>query len=206
MIMDVNLTLILLASLVAVASPGPSTMAIAGTSMGSGRVAGLTLASGIMIGSFFWSISAALGLSAVMMAHAWLFEVMRYAGTAYLLFLAYKSAKSALSPKQMQPRAVAGNRKTVFLRGVALHITNPKAILFFGSLYALGMPANATAQQLGLVIAAVGLQSALVFHGYALLFSTPAMTRKYINLRRWFEGAFAIGFGLAGFKILTARL
>ena len=101
MIMDVNLTLILLASLVAVASPGPSTMAIAGTSMGSGRVAGLTLASGTMIGSFFWSISAALGLSAVMMAHAWLFEVMRYAGTAYLLFLAYKSAKSALSPKQM---------------------------------------------------------------------------------------------------------
>lgn len=62
------------------------------------------------------------------------------------------------------------------------------------------------ALELALVIAAVGVQSFLVFHGYALLFSSQAMTRIYLKLRRWFEGAFAIGFGVASFKILTAKV
>jgi threonine/homoserine/homoserine lactone efflux protein len=60
--------------------------------------------------------------------------------------------------------------------------------------------------QLAIVIAAVGLQSFLVFHGYALIFSSQAMTGVYLRLRRWFEGAFAIGFGAASLKILTAKV
>jgi threonine/homoserine/homoserine lactone efflux protein len=45
-----------------------------------------------------------------------------------------------------------------------------------------------------------------VFFGYALLFSTGMFVRGYQRLRRWFEGAFAVLFGLAGLKTLTARL
>jgi threonine/homoserine/homoserine lactone efflux protein len=51
MILDINLPLILLAALVASASPGPATLAIAGTSMASGRASGLALVSGITTGS-----------------------------------------------------------------------------------------------------------------------------------------------------------
>ena len=76
MLLDINLPLILLAALVASASPGPATLAIAGTSMGSGRASGLSLASGITTGSLMWSVSAALGLGAVMLANAWMFEVV----------------------------------------------------------------------------------------------------------------------------------
>ena len=42
--------------------------------------------------------------------------------------------------------------------------------------------------------------------GYALLFSNPVVARGYLKLRRWFEGAFALAFGYAGLKILTAKL
>lgn len=206
MLLDINLPLILLAALVASASPGPATLAIAGTSMGTGRASGLSLASGITTGSLMWSVSAALGLGAVMLANAWMFEVVRYFGAAYLMFLAYKSARSALSRKDIATKPMTGSKSRLFTKGLLLHVTNPKAILFFGSLYSLGIPVGSSIGDLAIVIIAVGIQSVLIFHGYAILFSSKAMTRVYLRLRRWFEGAFAIGFGAASFKIITAKI
>lgn len=203
---ELNLIAVLLAAFVASASPGPATLAIAGTSLSQGRRAGLAVASGITLGSLTWSVSAALGMGALMVANAWMFETVRYIGAAYLLWLAVKSARSALSRKPMEPRSLSGTHKRQFAKGLALHLTNPKAVLFFGALYAIGLPSEATIGQLATVIACIGVQSFVVFHGYAILFSTPQMARGYIRLRRWFEGAFAIGFGLAGIRILTAKL
>ena len=141
-----------------------------------------------------------------MLANAWAFELVRYFGAAYLMFLAYKAARSALSKKDLATKSFRGGARSLYAKGLALHLTNPKAILFFGSLFSLGIPPDTGAQELALVIAAVGFQSFLVFHGYALLFSSRAMTSVYLKLRRWFEGAFAIGFGAASFKILTAKV
>ena len=203
MLLDVNLPLILLAALIAVASPGPATLALAGTSMASGRASGLALAAGITTGSLTWSVAAAMGLGAVMLAHVWIFEMVRYFGAAYL---AYKAARSALSSKDLATKSFAGGKRSLYAKGLALHLTNPKAILFFGSLFSLGVPAGTGVQDLMIVIAAVGVQSALVFHGYALLFSSQSMTRIYLKLRRGFEGAVAVGFGAASVKILTARI
>ncbi|WP_261385908.1 LysE family translocator [Tateyamaria omphalii] len=187
-------------------SPGPASLAVAGTSMARGRRAGLFLTAGIMIGSLAWSIAAALGLGAVMLANAWVFEVIRYAGAAYLLYLAYRSARSALSTTDVKTKAIEGKPAALVVRGAALHLTNPKSILFFGALYSMGMPSDASPMQLATVVGAVGLQATIVYSGYAMLFSAPSMTRLYLKLRRWFEGAFAVGFGLAGLKVATARL
>jgi threonine/homoserine/homoserine lactone efflux protein len=206
MVGDVNLLAILLAALAASLSPGPASLAIAGTSMARGRRAGLLLTAGIMVGSLAWSIAAALGLGAIMLANAWVFEIIRYAGAGYLIFLAWKSARSALSKKAVETKTIRGGPKTLIARGAALHITNPKSILFFGALYSIGMPQDATAVQLGAVVGAVGVQATLVYSGYAVLFSAPSMTRLYVRLRRWFEGVFAVGFAFAGFKVITARL
>ncbi|MEM7490453.1 MAG: LysE family transporter [Pseudomonadota bacterium] len=204
--MQVDLLLILTAALVASASPGPATLALAGTSMASGRRAGLALAAGITCGSLAWSVAAALGLGALMLAHGWAFEAIRYAGGAYLLYLAVRSARAALSTRPMDPKAIRGGPRVLALRGLALHLTNPKAVLFFGALYAVGLPPGTAPSDLAIVIAAVGAQSALVFHGYAPIFSTPAATRAYLRACRVFEAAFALGFGAAGLRVLTARL
>ncbi len=207
MIAEVNLPLILLAHLIASASPGPATLAIAGTSMASGRRYGLALAAGVTSGSLAWSLGAALGLGAAMLANAWVFELMRYAGACYLLFLAYRSARAALRKETPRTvRLVVPSLPAAFRRGLLLHLTNPKAILFFGALYAVGVPAGAAAGTLALVIGAVGLQSLVIFHGYALLFSSAPLAAGYAKLRRWFEAAFAVAFGGAGLSILTARL
>lgn len=207
MVADINLPLILIAALIAVASPGPTTLAIAATSATSGRKYGLAMASGVTVGSFSWSIAAALGLGAVMLANAWVFDVLRYFGAGYLLYLAYKSARSAIGgPSKMKTHAAVTSLSGAFGKGLTIHLTNPKAVLFFGSLFAIGVPAGASLSTLLVVILAVGTQSFCVFHGYALLFSNPAMIAGYQRMRRGFEAVFALAFGAAGLKILTTRI
>ena len=147
----IDLPLILLAALVASASPGPATLAIAGASMHSGRARGLALAAGVLTGSLMWSTAAALGMAALMLANSWAFEVMRYVGAGYLGWLAWKSARSALrtGTNTVETRAVE-SVKRAYAKGLALHLTNPKAILFFGSLYAVGIPPSASPMDVSL--------------------------------------------------------
>lgn len=212
MLHDINLPLILAAALLATGSPGPATLTIAGASMQSGRKFGLAVASGVSTGSLIWSVAAAFGLGAAMLANAWVLEAMRYCGAGYLLYLAFKSARSAMKPDELKPgelkprEGVYLSLKRAYASGLAIHLTNPKAILFFGSLYAVGIPPQTPPQALAIVILAVAIQSTLIFHGYALLFSSAPTIRGYMRLRRWFEGVFAVAFGAAGLKILTTRL
>ncbi|MGR3761157.1 LysE family translocator [Roseobacteraceae bacterium NS-SX3] len=203
----VSLPLILGMSLLGAASPGPTTLMIADTAMQRGRAHALALASGVMLGSLTWSVAAAFSLAAVMLANAWLLEMVRHAGAAYLIYLAFRSARSALRPGPATLHSTApAPLKSSFAKGLALHLTNPKAALAFGAIYAIGVPPGTQPQDLLVVIAAIGAQSALVFHGYALLFSAAGAARLYARLRRVFESLFAAAFAAAGWKILTARL
>ncbi|UWQ74811.1 LysE family translocator [Leisingera sp. M658] len=204
---DVNLILILGAALLAGASPGPATLTIAGTAMQRGRSAGLAVAAGVSSGSLIWSVSAAFGLGAVMLANAWIFEGVRYFGAVYLMYLALRSARSALRPGNPELKvSAAGSLRAAYAKGLALHLTNPKAVLFFGSLYAIGIPPGTEPSALLTVIAAIAVQSTLIFHGYAILFSSTTASRVYIRLRRGFEALFAAAFGAASWQILMAKL
>jgi len=207
MIENINILLILLAGFVAMASPGPATLAIAGASMTSGRRQGLALASGVTTGSVLWSAAAAFGLGAIMMSNAWVLEMLRYMGAAYLIYLAFKSASSAMKSEQsITIDKTVMTPKGAYSKGLALHLTNPKAVLFYGSLYAIGIPTEASLGGLLIVVLALGLLAFIIFHGYAVLFSSPPMIKAYMKLRRVFECVFAIMFGFAGFKIFTTRL
>lgn len=200
----VHLGLILLGWAIAGGSPGPATLALSGAAMEHGRRAGLTIALGIISGSACWGIAAGLGLSAVMLANVWLFEGLRYIGAAYLLFLAVKSLKSAARPRPARS-AVAPARR-LYLKGLLIHLTNPKAILSWGAIYVIALPATATAAQIWTLFACLIATSATVFLGYGLLFSQPRIARGYARLRRWFDVAFGLLFGAASLELLTARL
>ncbi|MFY0594833.1 MAG: LysE family transporter [Cognatishimia sp.] len=200
--------LILLGWAVACGSPGPATLAISGTAMASGRSAGVAVASGIVVGSASWGIAAALGMSALMLANAWIFEVIRYLGATYLLFLAFKSLRSAFSAARSKAEIdmSAQSHERLFLKGFLIHITNPKAILAWGAIYAIVLPANAKSDAIWQLFLMLVATSTLVFIGYGILFSHPAVVRVYMAAKRWFDVAFAVLFGAASLKILTARL
>lgn len=203
----INLPLILGAAFIATVTPGPAMLAIAGTSMKVGRPMGMAVAAGVTLASCVWSTAAAFGLAALMLTHAWIFETVRYMGAAYLLYLAFRSARTAIWPGDLQTREInASSYASAFGRGLLLHLTNPKAIFFFGSLYTLAVPRDATFSDLMLVIVAVAVQAVILFQAEALLFSSRVVMDAYMRTRRWFEAAFAAAFGAAGFKILTARI
>lgn len=202
-----TLLLILVAHFVATASPGPSTLTVAGTSMGSGRRTGLAIAAGIVTGSVTWSLAAAFGLGAMMLANPWLFEAMRYVGAAYLGYLGLRSARSAIRGSKAGAASISiGSARAAYVRGVGIHLTNPKVILFFGSLFSLGVPPDAPPTVLLIVVGAAGIQSAAIFGVYAVLFSSRPAAAAYARLGRWFDGAVAMLFCGAAVKLVLTRL
>lgn len=192
----------------AAGSPGPATMGIAGTAMANGRRSSLAFALGILAGSASWGIAAAVGLSAIMLANAWAFEVLRYAGAAYLGWLALKALKSAIvnDSEAAAGTPFSGSFTTLFAKGAAIHITNPKAIISWGSIYAIVAPSDASVAMLFGYFGLLYVASIVVFLGYAMLFSSAAVVSGYAKARRWFDFAFAGFFGFAAFKIFTTRI
>ena len=202
-----ELIILWFAWIVAGGSPGPATLSIAGTSMESGRRSGLAMSLGILAGSAFWGFTAAFGMSAIMLANVWVFEALRYVAAAYLLYLAFKSLRSALSNRRnLNQKAFSGSLKQIFAKGALLHLTNPKAILSWGAVYAIAVPLDAGVVDLLWMFGFLFSGSIVVFIGYAFLFSTARVVAAYQRMRKVFEFTFAALFGLASLKILTARL
>ncbi|PWV97097.1 threonine/homoserine/homoserine lactone efflux protein [Hoeflea marina] len=177
-------------------------MTIANASMQNGRPFGLATASGILTGSVLWSCGAAFGLAAIMAASPWTFELMRYVGASYLLYLAFKAARSVFA-EVAAGRDVRGRRslKAAYLQGIAIHLTNPKVILSFGSVYSVFTPPGTDVGTLLLAVLFLGLQSATVFFAYAILFSIKGVVGFYKRMYRWFEGAFGLVYAAAGLAL-----
>jgi len=205
---EIPFALIVTAALIACASPGPATLAVSSAALSAGRGQALAVAGGIWTGSLLWSSTAAFGLSAIMLANAWLFEVFRYLGSAYLLYLSYRSLRSMLRPAQVSaaPATQPGAVLAAYRRGLLIHLTNPKAVLFFGALYSLMLSPDISVLGLLSVIATISATNAVVFFGYALLFSLARVRRGYDQSRRFFDGLFAGFFAFAGIKIWMSRL
>jgi len=199
-----DLLLILTAWIVGAGSPGPATLAISGVAMEYGRRSGLTIAAGIVFGSACWGVAAAFGVSKLMVANVWLFEMVRYFGAAYLMYLAIKSLRSAARPAAIKTGSVSG--RNLFIKGALLHITNPKAILGWGSVYAIALPAEANQAQVWELFSILITASMAVFLGYGLLFSLGPVSRFYRSMKRWFELAFGILFGAASLRLFSSRI
>lgn len=208
---EINYLIIVVAVLLAIASPGPATLAIASTSMNFGRKHGSLFAFGVTTGGLIWSISAAFGLSSLIYANAWLFELMRYLGAGYLLYLAYKSSRSVImhsAPgeiKIINMGSLKSSYLVFYLKGLTLQLSNPKAILFFTSFYSVMLPINITPYELFTVILTISVTGNVLFQAYAYLFSISRVRDTYINLHRYFEAFFALFFGFAAFKILISK-
>jgi threonine/homoserine/homoserine lactone efflux protein len=112
------------------ATPGPDVLYIVGRSIAQRRVAGLVSALGISTGCLFHVASAALGLSALVLAWPLAFDVVGYAGAAYLVWLGWRAIRSRSSPLHVH-RVEAAPLGQVFRQGMLTNVLNPKVALFF---------------------------------------------------------------------------
>lgn len=128
--------LYLVAATVLVLAPGPDSLLVLSRSITDGREAGVVATIGITVGNLIHSTLAAAGISALIAASPALFDLLRYAGGAYLAWIGARALWSALGAVRadkdapvVPPESAPAGR--VFLQALLTNLLNPKIILFF---------------------------------------------------------------------------
>lgn len=119
----------LLLSLFVVMSPGIDTALITKRTISDGRQAGFKIALGITSGCLVHTFAAALGLSAVLMQSAFAFEMIKYIGAIYLIYLGLSSFIKRKDKQKVM--AQPEPKKSAFKQGLLSNILNPKVAVFF---------------------------------------------------------------------------
>jgi threonine/homoserine/homoserine lactone efflux protein len=166
---DLSLTFFSVAVLLGL-SPGPDNLFVLSQSALYGRAAGLAVVLGLSTGLVVHTLAVALGLAALLAASETALVLLRYAGAAYLLALAWQAWRSG--PPELDGLASsAGRLPALYWRGVLMNLSNPKVLLFF-----LALLPQFTRPELGdpvLQIAWLGalfvLATVLVFGAIAVL-------------------------------------
>jgi threonine/homoserine/homoserine lactone efflux protein len=107
-------------------TPGADMMFCLGQGLRGGPRAALAADAGIAVGGMVHVLVAGLGLGALVARAPWLFEVIRWVGVAYLLWLAVQAMRAA----PVGPVTGAGRSSRAFRDGLLVNLTNPKVILF----------------------------------------------------------------------------
>ncbi len=165
--------------LISVASPGPNFLIVTSTAIAS-RSAGVMTGLGLAAASGTWALIAIAGLSLIVTHITWIGAVLRIAGALYLIWLGIKMIVSARRPLSAPARASTSGWAAT-KKGYFVSMTNPKSVAFYGSVFALMVPAHAP---LWLNFAVVVLSSGISCAWYcamALLASHPAISQMLIR-------------------------
>jgi threonine/homoserine/homoserine lactone efflux protein len=122
------------ALIVAAASPGPGIIAIVARVIGRGSHGAMAYGAGFVIGDLVWLTVAILGLAAVAQAFAQVFVIIKYAGAAYLLYLAYRMWTAPAQAIDVAADTGGEGRGRLFLTGLAIMLGNPKVMAFYVAL------------------------------------------------------------------------
>ena len=180
-----NLLLFTAASVLLVLTPGPNLLYLLSRTLAQGRTAGLVSMAGTTTGFMFHIVAASLGLSAVFVAVPVAYDALRWAGAAYLLWLAWDAVRPGTSASTggiFAPRALpqAAPAK-LFRMGLVTSILNPKVALFYVALFPQFVePARGSVLGQSLVLGLVQIVIAVI--GDTLFILTAA------RVARWFAG------------------
>ncbi|NMC72832.1 MAG: LysE family translocator [Geobacteraceae bacterium] len=195
------------ASVALTIAPGPDNTFVVAQGISRGRKAAIVTALGMCSGVSVHTTAAALGISALLYSSATAFQVLKFAGAGYLLFLAWKSLKEE---RILLPSSVSGERSSrlLFRRGFVMNVINPKVALFFlAFLPQFVSPGSGTAAAqmfiLGLLFMA---QAVVVFSVIGWLSgSIGDAVVKRPRIARWFGRLSAVVFASLGIRLALAE-
>jgi threonine/homoserine/homoserine lactone efflux protein len=116
---------------IAAAAPGPGIAAIVARVLGRGTQGAAAFGAGLAIGDVIWLTFAVVGLAALAQAFHGVFLVVKYAGAAYLLYIAYKLWTAPAAAQEVVADRKAEHPAKVFLGGLAVTMGNPKVMVFY---------------------------------------------------------------------------
>lgn len=185
-----------------VLTPGPNMIYLISRSICQGPAAGLVSLGGVALGFVFYLISAALGITALLMAVPYAYDALRFAGALYLAWLAWQAlrpgGRSAFEVKAL-PRD--SNRK-LFLMGLLTNLLNPKvAVLYLSLLPQFIDPAKGDVFLQALILG--GTQVAISISVNALIAVSAGSVAalftarpRWMLVQRWLMGTVLAGFAL----------
>jgi threonine/homoserine/homoserine lactone efflux protein len=183
-----------LAALVMVLTPGPNMIYCISRTLCQGRGAGLLSLTGVLLGFVAHLLAAACGLTALLMAVPLAFDVIRLAGAAYLLWLAWEAVKpGGASPFQARDLPVDPPAK-LFRMGLVTNLLNPKVAMFYLSFFPQFLhPERGSvlvqSLELGAVqIAVSGTVNALLIFSAAGITAWLARSRRWLQAQRYLMG------------------
>jgi threonine/homoserine/homoserine lactone efflux protein len=192
--------------LIAASSPGPAVAMLLGISMQQGRGPALTASAGIACGSSVINLATLVGVGLLLSQLAWAMTLLRLIGAGYLLYLAWGAFRKAA-----QPPAVASvtpaihGRASLFIAGLLMQITNPKAIVFWLAIASVGATEGGGAAVILAFVAGAWLISFACHGAWAVFLSARPIRAAYQRARRWIEGALGVFFTIAAYKLATSR-
>jgi len=180
--------LFLAACVALVVTPGPNLLYLISRTLCQGRTAGLISLAGTTSGFLVHVVAASLGLSVVLVAVPVLFDVVRFAGAAYLLWLAYDALRSP-DAALFAPRALAAETPSkLFRTGLLTSILNPKVALFYLALFPQFVsPAHGSVLLQSLLLGATQIVVAVV--GDALFVLGAARVSRWLVARPAWQSA-----------------
>ncbi|MBH2941941.1 threonine export protein RhtC [Serratia marcescens] len=191
-----------LVHLIALMSPGPDFFFVSQTAASRSRREAMMGVVGISLGIVVWAGVALMGLHLILQKMAWLHQIIMVGGGIYLCWMGWQLLRSARA-QQAQPAAEAQvalpKAGRSFIRGFLTNLSNPKAVIYFGSVFSLfvGDSVGAGARW-GLFLLIVA-ETFVWFSLVAGVFALPAMRRGYQRLAKWIDGVAGVlftGFGL----------
>lgn len=199
------------ALLVGIISPGPALLGLMGVSLDQGRHAGHRFALGIGTGSFSIGLLTLTGLSAVLATYADAMTAIRIFGGLYLLWMSYRAFRTAfrkppanaMSENTVDAKQISG--RGYYFRGLALHLTNPKAILTWIAIISIGFHDGAPLWVGAAIVLGCGLISTSVHLLYATAFSTAPAISIYRRAAGWINGLLGVFFAVVGIRLLFSR-
>jgi threonine/homoserine/homoserine lactone efflux protein len=184
----------------AVATPGPSTLAVAAQVFARGLRGAGRLCIGLVLGELFWLLGALFGVAALARLHADAFEAIRHAGVAYLLWLAWKFWRV---PPVAAARGDRDGTRLLFA-GAAVALGNPKTMLFYIALLPAFVDLEALPLHDALILAVIACAIvAAVLAAYAL--SSERLRRRHsspVALRRLSRGSALLMAVVAGMTVV----
>ena len=181
--------------------PGPGVAAVVARALGGGFWSAVPMVFGILAGDLLYFVFAVFGLTAIAAVFGPIFIIVRWAGAAYLLYIAWKFWTARPGDEQMQPKSENGLK--TFLAGFALTMGNPKTIVFYLAILPTVVPLDrmtplAFAELLAIVIVVL-----LVIGGFYAWLASSAREffKSQIAMRRLNRTAAVIMATAAGISV-----
>ncbi|EOV4131637.1 threonine export protein RhtC [Yersinia enterocolitica] len=197
-----------LVHLVALMSPGPDFFFVSQTAASRSRREAMMGVTGISLGIVIWAGVALMGLNLILQKMAWLHQIIMVGGGLYLCWMGWqllKSARSKRDTSEPEVQVALPVRGRTFLRGFLTNLSNPKAVIYFGSVFSLFVGDNVTAgARWGLFVLIVA-ETFVWFSIVACVFALPMMRRGYQRLSKWIDGLAGVLFAGFGIHLILSR-